>query len=74
MAGNTDYKRKFTAEKYDRIEITVPKGKKEVIKNCAVAVGESVNRYINRAIDDRMEQDYRTIDETMERDERGQTE
>ena len=28
IKNSTDYKRKFNAEKYDRLEITVPKGKK----------------------------------------------
>lgn len=36
---------------YDRINLTVPKGKKEVIQNKATANGESVNAFINRAID-----------------------
>ena len=57
MAGNTDYKRRLTAEKYDRIEITVPKGKKDEIKAHAETKGESVNGFINRAIDETVERD-----------------
>lgn len=36
---------------YDRINLTVPKGKKEVIQSKANENGESVNAFINRAID-----------------------
>lgn len=46
------YNNTFIAGKYDRINLTVPKGKKEVIKDHAEANGESVNGYINRLIDE----------------------
>ena len=36
---------------YDRINLTVPKGKKEIIKAEADKYGESVNAYILRAIE-----------------------
>lgn len=36
---------------YDRINLTVPKGNKEVIKEAAARCGESVNGFINRLID-----------------------
>ena len=39
---------------YDRIEIKVSKGKKAVIKEAAKAAGQSVNEFINQAIDERM--------------------
>lgn len=41
----------------DRINLTVPKGKKDAIKAHAEAQGESVNGFINRAIDEAMERD-----------------
>lgn len=41
----------YIDRKYDRINLTVPKGKKEKIQSAAKASGESVNAYINRAID-----------------------
>ena len=44
------YQNKYISEKYDRINLTVPKGKKAEIKERAAAVGESVNEYINKAI------------------------
>ena len=46
---------KWIAKAYDRINLTVPKGDKAVIKERAAAAGESVNEYINQAIKQRME-------------------
>lgn len=43
---------KYMRTNYDRINLTVPKGKKEEIKAVADSCGESVNAFINRAIDD----------------------
>ena len=48
---------KWIAKAYDRINLTVPKGKKETIQAHAAAQGESVNGFINRAIDEKMERD-----------------
>lgn len=48
---------KYMAANYDRINLTVPKGKKDVIKEHAESVGESVNSFINRAINETMERD-----------------
>lgn len=42
---------------YDRIQLVVHKGRKEIIKAHAESRGESVNGFINRAIDHTMEQD-----------------
>lgn len=41
---------KYIAKAYDRINLTVPKGQKEVIQAYADAHGVSVNALINRAI------------------------
>ena len=46
--------KKYEAEKIDRISLRVPKGKKEVIQKFAEDHGESVNSFINRAIDEAM--------------------
>ncbi|MCI7624708.1 MAG: hypothetical protein MSS54_10485 [Clostridiales bacterium] len=41
---------KYVKENYDRINVTFSKGRKEVIKAFADAQGESVNGFINRAV------------------------
>lgn len=48
---------KYIAKAYDRINLTVPKGKKETIQAHAETQGESVNGFINRAIDHQISQD-----------------
>ena len=48
---------KYMAANYDRINLTVPKGKKDTIQAHAEAQGESVNGFINRAISETMERD-----------------
>ena len=55
MAGKTDYKNKWQAEKCDRISLVVPKGKKDKIKAFAESKNESLNGFVNRAIDEAME-------------------
>lgn len=51
------YNNTFISKAYDRINLTVPKGRKEVIQTYAEAHGESVNGFINRAITEAMERD-----------------
>lgn len=49
---------KYVQNNYDRIaSITVPKGHKAEIQAHAKARGESMNSFINRAIDEAMERD-----------------
>lgn len=48
---------KYVKEKYDRILVTMPKGKKEPVQTHAETMGESVNGFINRAIRETMERD-----------------
>lgn len=48
---------KYIAKAYDRINLTVPKGKKDTIQAHAETQSESVNGFINRAIDQAMGQD-----------------
>lgn len=57
MAGNSEYRNSWIAEKLDRINLTVPKGQKDTIKAHAEARSESVNAFINRAIMEAMERD-----------------
>ena len=53
IAANNRYNEKM----YDRINIAVPKGEKEVIRAHAEAHSESINGFINRAIDETMARD-----------------
>ena len=46
-----EYNNKFNKENYDRVSLMLPKGKKDIIKDKAKENGESVNAFINRAID-----------------------
>ena len=48
---------KYKKINYDRIEITVPKGQRDVFQAHAVARGESTNAFIGRAITETMERD-----------------
>lgn len=57
MAGNSEYRNNWIAEKLDRINLTVPKGRKAEIQAHAAAQGESVNGFIGRAIEEAMERD-----------------
>lgn len=49
-----EYQNNYVKEKYDRISLIVPKGRKEEIKKKAAAEGKSVNEYINSLIDNDM--------------------
>ena len=48
---------KYVKANYDRMELTVPKGRKAEIKAHAESRGESVNGFIGRAIDETIERD-----------------
>lgn len=45
---------KWNAKAYDEIKVRVSKGKKEIIQNYAESKGQSVNSFINEAIDKAM--------------------
>ena len=53
--ASTRAKNKYNAENYDNLRIVVPKGKKDKIKAYAESKGESINGFVNRAIDEAME-------------------
>lgn len=59
--------RKWDAANLDRLSIAAPKGRKDAVKAHAEARGESVNGFINRAIDETMERDCLTPDSAPER-------
>lgn len=44
------YQNEYKKKKYDRFELVMPKGQKEVIKQRAKAAGQSISEYINSAI------------------------
>lgn len=45
---------KYVREKYDRINVNMPKGKREQIQEFASRQGMSMNAFINLAIDEKM--------------------
>ena len=47
----------FDKRKYDHIHLQAPKGRKDEIKAHAEKQGESVNGFINRAVDETMERE-----------------
>lgn len=55
--ASTRAQNKYISKTYDRINLTVPKGHKEEIKAHADIRGESVNAFINRAIDEAIARD-----------------
>ena len=42
---------KYVKDNYDRMELTVPKGRKAEIKAIAESRGQSINAFVNEAID-----------------------
>ena len=55
--AHTTAQNKYIAKTYDRINLVVPKGKKVEIQFYAEQRGESLNGFINRAIDETIERD-----------------
>ena len=50
-------KDRYNAKAYDEIKVRVSKGRKAEIQSHAEARGQSVNGFINSAIDEKMERD-----------------
>lgn len=48
---------KYIKENYDEIKIRMPKGKRDTLKIHAQSRNESLNGFINRAIDETVERD-----------------
>lgn len=59
MGGKTSSEsiNKYKKKAYDRLDLLVPKGDKDRIKAHAESMGESVNRFVKRAIDETIERD-----------------
>ncbi len=47
---------RYNKKTYDRIDVVVPKGKRQIIKDFAASQGKSLNRFICDAIDYQMGQ------------------
>ena len=47
---------KYNANNYDRVELRLEKGKKEIVKAFAESKGKSLNSFINEAIDKAMQE------------------
>ncbi len=46
----TEWTRAYNEKAYDRLSITIPKGRKQVIEAHAKQIGESVNGIVNRLL------------------------
>ncbi len=53
--ASTRAKNKYNTANYDNLRIIVPKGKKDIIREYAARKGESINGFVNRAIDEAMQ-------------------
>ena len=60
--SRTDYKNDFRKEKYDRLELTLPQGTKDRLKEVSAIIGISVNEYVNRLIKADIEKDHKPED------------
>lgn len=61
--AQTRAKNKYNAKAYDSLRIVVKKGRKDIIKAHAEQRGESLNGFVNRAIDEALERDAATADD-----------
>ena len=59
LGGKNSYEsiKRYEDKAYDKVLVRFPKGKKDIIKAHAEAHSESVNGFINRAIEETMERD-----------------
>ena len=55
--GQKESTRKYNEKAYDRIELKVTKGQKPILQEHAKSKGESLNSFVNRAINETMERD-----------------
>ena len=54
----------YRKTKYEDLRIRVPKGKKEIIKKHVASTGESLNTFVNIAIDEKMTRDKKLTELT----------
>lgn len=53
--------KKYLKESVEDIRIRVPKGDKAKVQEHAAAMGESMNSFVVRAIDETMERDHQSV-------------
>ena len=58
-SAQTRAKNKYNAKAYDSLRVVVKKGRKDIIRAHAEKQGESLNGFINRAIDETIERDVK---------------
>ena len=54
---------KYIAKAYDRVNLTLPKGRKAELQAHAEQRGESLNGFISRAIDEQVRRDSQQVEE-----------
>lgn len=47
----------YRKTKYEDLRVRVPKGKKDIIKKFVESKGDTLNSFVNKAIDEKMERD-----------------
>lgn len=58
--------RKYNDKAYDRLEVKVPKGRKADLQTHAATHNESLNGFVNRAVDETIDRDnIRDLDELL---------
>lgn len=60
---STAAQNRYIAKAYDRVNLTLPKGRKEEVKAHAEQRGESLNGFIQRAIEETMRRDEESMNE-----------
>ena len=63
--SRTEYKNKFARERYDRLNLVLPKGQKDVLKEQCDKMELSVNEYIRLLIQDDMKSGTSKLKEKM---------
>ena len=63
--SRTEYKNKFARERYDRLNLVLPKGQKDVLKEQCDKMELSVNEYIKLLIQDDMKSGTSKLKEKM---------
>lgn len=59
MGGKNSYEsiKRYEDKAYDKVLVRMPKGKKETIQAHTERTGQSINGFINEAIDEKMERE-----------------